>query len=646
MAISPINISRVSHTLRSSFVVNSLRRTQRDLFVSQARISSGRSFVTSSENPVAAARALDLTRAFARQEQFMANAQQGDNLLAAADSTLTEISDLLVQGSVIAVQTVGDLTTPAERESEAEVVARLRHELVSVANRAFGGRYIFAGLDTLNRPFVDGGGGVAYLGDINALLTRVDDGAAAPISVPGNVLFGALSRPIDSDVDLTPALGASTRLDAITGADGREIEKGVLIFREIGGAGAFSVDLSSADTIGDVVAIINEAATQAGAGLTASLSSDGLIITPSGFGVSITDPGNGVIASGLGIRTLDPSSEPITGRSLNPRLTMLTPVEALSGGDAIDLDSGLLVTNGVDSTTIDLSGAATVQDVINTINNAGVFVHARISEDGTRIDVFNQVSGSSLRIGENGGTTASDLGIRTFDSATSLDRLNFGRGVTVVSGEDDFRITTKDGSTVDVNLDTARTIGDVITLINDAATKESVSVKAEFAKTGNGIVLTDGTSGTGALSVGILNLSIAAMDLGLVGSAPADEKELIGADVNPTRTEGIIGALIDLEKALRADDTQAIAAAGGRLDTLRNDVTRIHGTVGARSQAMAGKVTQMRDAALTTRIFLSQVQDLDYAEAITELQSTLTQFQANLQTSSNLLNLSLLDFLR
>ncbi len=333
----------------------------------------------------------------------MANAQQGDNLLAAADSTLTEISDLLIQGSVIAVLTVGDLTTPAERESEAEVVARLRHELVSVANRAFGGRYIFAGLDTLNRPFVDGGGGVAYLGDIHALLTRVDDGAAAPVSVPGNLLFGALSRPIDSDVDLTPSLDASTRLDAITGADGNPIETGVLIFSEIGGAGAFSVDLSSADTIGDVVAIINEAATQAGAGLTASLSSDGLVITPSGFEVSITDPGNGVIASGLGIRTLDPSSAPITGRSLNPRLTMLTPVEALSRGVAIDLESGLLITNGVDSTTIDLSGAATVQDVINTINNAGVFVHARISEDGTRIDVFNQVSGSSLRIGENGG---------------------------------------------------------------------------------------------------------------------------------------------------------------------------------------------------------------------------------------------------
>jgi flagellin-like hook-associated protein FlgL len=53
----------------------------------------------------------------------------------------------------------------------------------------------------------------------------------------------------------------------------------------------------------------------------------------------------------------------------------------------------------------------------------------------------------------------------------------------------------------------------------------------------------------------------------------------------------------------------------------------------------------MEDAAATTQIFLSQVRDLDYAEAVTRLQVAQTQLQANMQTGSILLNLSLLDFL-
>ena len=81
-----------------------------------------------------------------------------------------------------------------------------------------------------------------------------------------------------------------------------------------------------------------------------------------------------------------------------------------------------------------------------------------------------------------------DLGIRTFDTATALETINFGRGFSTEIGEMDLRVTAKDGSTVDVNLDTAKTIGDVITLINDAATLASVNIVASLVDTGNGIV--------------------------------------------------------------------------------------------------------------------------------------------------------------
>ena len=200
--------------------------------------------------------------------------------------------------------------------------------------------------------------------------------------------------------------------------------------------------------------------------------------------------------------------------------------------------------------------------------NAGVYVLARINEEGTGIDVFNQVSGTSLAIGENGGTTAADLGIRTLDASTPLDRLNLGNGVVRAEGLAELSITAKNGRTFEVDLDTAVTVGDVIDLINQAAEEAGVSVTASLASIGNGIRITDSTGGAGDLIVGPANLSQAAQDLGIAAQVSGEEDELVGEDVNPTRTEGFLDALVQLEEALRQDDTQGIALAADRLDNL------------------------------------------------------------------------------
>jgi len=646
MAISPVNITRISQNLRTNLIVDSVRRNQLELFLTQTRIATGRRFVSPSEDPVGASRALDLTQALARQEQFVANVQYGDNFLTAADSALTELNSLLIQASSIASQTVSNLTSADERAAEAEVITAIRQQVQTVGNRQFDGRYIFAGRDTLDRPFVDGLGGVVYTGDIGELVTRVSDDLLSPISMPGSQVFGALSAPIASNVDLTPTLDDSTRLEDITGAAGETIRTGTLVFNEVGGAGVFTVDLSTADTIGDVVTAINDAAAVAAAGVTATLADTGLVIAPSGSSVSVTDSSGGAVAADLGILTPTPATTDIVGGTLLPQVTRLTPIEDLAGGAGIDIDSGFIITNGGQSATVDISAAVAVQDIVNAINNAGVHVLARVNEAGTGIDVFNQVSGTSLTIGENGGTTAADLGIRTFDTATPLDQLNFGNGIITLANKADIRVTAKNGKNVDVDLDGAATVGDVITRINDAATAASVAITASLATTGNGIQIDDQTGGTGNLTVGILNLAQAAMDLGLNQTVSGTTTVLIGADVNPTRTEGIIGALIDLENALRGDDTQGITAAGGRLDTLRNELTRMHGIIGARAQTMQTRRLQIEDAAGTAEVFLSQVRDLDYAEAVTQLQAAMGQLQANLRTSSIVMNLSVLDFLQ
>lgn len=647
MAISPINLARVSQNMRTNFVLAAVTRTQQQMLLAEAQISSGRSFVTASEDPLGASRAVDLSLALAQQSQFRSNLRQGDDNLTASDRAITEINSLLIDASAIASQMVSNLTSADEREAQAELIAGIRQQLQLVGNRQFNGRFIFAGRDTMSQPFVDANGGVAYVGDIGDRLTRVEQRIFSPVNVTGDLLFGALSDAIRSDVVLTPQLTDAVRLDDVSSAIGGTITRGLLVINEINGAGPVTVDLSAAETMGDVVTLINDAATAAGADFEAALTDTGLTVTPSGGEITITDASGGVVARDLGIRTSTPTTSMVEGATLTPRITRLTPIEDLAGGAGINLDDGLILSNGPTTVKVDLSQAETVQDVLNILNNAGASILARINDAGTGIEVLNQVSGSTLGIGENGGTTASELGIRTFNSATSLSSLNFGRGVNLADSADDLRITIRSGGMVDVDLDGAETIGDVITLINDAATGAGVSVTASFTTTGNGIRIVDGTTGTGTLSVTGLNGSAAAIELGLQ-NAPSGTggSEIIGDDVNQVRANGILDALIDLERALRADDTQEITLAAQRLDELRNEVTRVHGVIGARSQAMTSKRLQIEDAALTTETFLSQVRDLDYADAATRLQTASTQLQASLQATSLTLNLTLLDFLR
>jgi len=169
---------------------------------------------------------------------------------------------------------------------------------------------------------------------------------------------------------------------------------------------------------------------------------------------------------------------------------------------------------------------------------------------------------------------------------------------------------------------------------------------ADLVPTGSGIRLTDNTGGAGALTVTDEGLSLAAYRLGLQGSADPAANELVGGDVNPVRTQGVLTALLDLEAALRTDDTRAITIAAAKIEPQVKNVTQIQGVLGSRSQAIRSQLTQMEDSGATAEILLSQLRDLDYAQAVTKMQSTVTQLQAAMQSSGVLLNLSLMDYLR
>src|SRR5688572_19654058 len=100
-------------------------------------------------------------------------------------------------------------------------------------------------------------------------------------------------------------------------------------------------------------------------------------------------------------------------------------------------------------------------------------------------------------------------------SSTLLDQLNSGRGVRRAPTGADFQAKLADGTTLDVSLAGADTLGDVINAINAT---DSTKIKAELTATGS-LRVTDLTTGATPFGLTAMNGSQALIDLGLSGAA-------------------------------------------------------------------------------------------------------------------------------
>ena len=346
-----------------------------------------------------------------------------------------------------------------------------------------------------------------------------------------------------------------------------------------------------------------------------------------------------------------------------PPLTTLPATTTTAGGSGTSFDtSGLQIVSQGQTYTADLSGDQTVQDLLNSINNSGAGMVAQINSTQTGINVQSSVSGSSFSIGENGGSTAAQLGIRTFTAATSLSQLNYGQGVGVntdTTGGTDFTISqTTSGATpstvqVAVSIAGDSTVGDVLQSINDAAETAGANFRAQLATTGNGIELIDTNAADGPIVVTADSDSTAAVDLGLVSTGQTTaqsqttgtDQTLVGSDTNPQQTDGIFTALINLSTALQNNDSAGEQRAMSLLTSTMQNLSNTRAELGVNEQSLTDLTTQVNTEQLNLQSAMSNSYDTDMASAASQFTAAQIAYQATLQITASLLQLSILNYI-
>jgi flagellar hook-associated protein 2 len=218
-----------------------------------------------------------------------------------------------------------------------------------------------------------------------------------------------------------------------------------------------------------------------------------------------------------------------------------TLLSALNGNTGVQAGSIRITDAAGHTTTVNLSNAYSVNDVINAINNNGV-AEVAASTSGGHLVITDESGGTgTLSIGNvSGDQTATDLGIAQSSSTgaitgqdvyqtttgTLLSQINDGNGLYTATGAPSLAITLSDGTELQVNLDNAETVGDVLNDINNATGNGG---KLVAALANGGIQLTDNSGGTGTLTVSNENQASVVNELGL--NVAADGNTISGTSL-------------------------------------------------------------------------------------------------------------------
>ncbi len=645
--------------LSSNIMLSSLQLGQQRLLNAQVQLATGKTVNRPSDDAVASSTITVLDDILERRSQRLRNLSHADSMLGTLDEALADTSDLLLEAKGIGASQVGIGSDAQTRANQAEVVDAMINQLYSIANRKYQMTHILGGSATAEPPMSSLLGGLRYGGSGDGMVTDLGFERSVPVTMSGEAAFGSLSSRVKGDTDLDPLLTLDTRLADLDGGLGKGVARGSFNV-DIDGSDV-TVDISAAHTVQDVIDAL-EAAIQtvdAGASVTIDAASgNSLRVTPSaGVTVTISDLGTDGTAADLGLAGVFTGPGGGAGSDLNPRLTENTSLAALRN---VTYPLGTIrLQNAGQSRDLDLSGAETVRDVINAVAGLNIGIRVEIAESGDRLNFINELSGGEMSIGEVGGVTATELGVRSLNGSTRLSDFNDGRGVSMKTGsvdpitglpdpaaDFDFRVTLKDGRSFDVDLEGVETVDDVLANINAAATAAGITVPAEFSAglvaTGNGIELTDNTVGT-TTSVTALNGSFAAQDLGILGSTTS--ATLTGEDRAKVAVDSVFSHLISLRDALRANDERGITLATEKLDADIARAAEARATVGVRSRRVSDGVDREEELQLQDLSLKSQLQDLDYTEAAVRFASLQQQLQAGLMTTSQISRLSLLDYL-
>ena len=187
--------------------VNQIQQQNSQLLKTQQQVASGRRVLTPSDDPVASARALEVSQSKSVNALYTSNQGYASDALRLVDSKLDAANDLVTYVRTRALEAGNGTYTASDLASIGDDLSQQFEALQSIANsKDSTGDYVFGGYRSNSQPFVGTlAGGVSYQGDQGTRTLQISATRNLPITSSGDQIFNTIRAPSGSAFALSAA---------------------------------------------------------------------------------------------------------------------------------------------------------------------------------------------------------------------------------------------------------------------------------------------------------------------------------------------------------------------------------------------------------------------------------------------------------
>jgi flagellar hook-associated protein 3 FlgL len=184
---------RVTQSLEQSQFLSAINQLESNISTTQNQISTGLSFTTAAQNPVAAGLVTDYNQALTQSQQFVTNSNSAQTSLNTEDSALTQLQTSLQSLRDLALEANNSSESPQDLSAIATQATQIQNTLLSIGNTQDGnGNFIFAGFSTQTQPFALSATGATYSGDQGQRQVQIAAGQTVLVGDNGNLVFNQI----------------------------------------------------------------------------------------------------------------------------------------------------------------------------------------------------------------------------------------------------------------------------------------------------------------------------------------------------------------------------------------------------------------------------------------------------------------------
>ncbi|MBT4963782.1 MAG: flagellar hook-associated protein FlgL [Francisellaceae bacterium] len=617
--------------------LNALQLQQTKLSKTQNQISLGKKITTPSDDPIGSSKVITKKNEQAQLEQYNSNVDFGNFNLASIENQYSSVIEGMQRVREIAVQAGNITLSPEDKRTLALELDQINKQLVDFANANVDGKFLFSGAQS-SSPSVtkDINGNYVYMGDESIRKTRIGSSITLDTNHTAKQIFFNIDR---SDISVSGVSGRTSVTNAATALSDSGtlsvLNANEMVINGINIQAGSSDGVSTTDASGSAKALsaaIN--ATKAKHGVVATVNTTTYDLgVPAGLGGGVTLAAGEFTLNGIAIIG--------AADNLNTLATTISSFSSTTGVTAEltpDTSTGPnIILTAADGRNIQLQtdGVNGGVDFANfALNNAGV-AQNRVQRSTITLNDHNSISIS--------GSNPVDVG---FTTATTALTANVGTGVMSIPLVAEIR--------PDSVSDSERY------LVKFDATGTKYSVYRESDPT---VAVTDFKTYTSTQKIGdaevpdILpdtyqagdNIVIDGVSINITGVPAANDTFTIA--LTPDKKGDVFDMIRDFSDLLKVsgDDTNRVAYEVGvminNIDSAQNNVLSLRSSIGIDMKLLETQEKYNNDSMHLITAERSRIEDLDLAEAISELMLMKTSLEAAQKTMSALSSLSLFKYL-